>query len=133
MDLQTQGRRQGRGSDDAARQQQRPTRRREWPPPPQQRMPITAAETWKAVAAGAATEAKLLLEPVSIYISLATQKLYVRRNTHAPARDGGGEVFDSSIEAADHNPRSRERIGTHIFTAVAGTTDSGIPVDRGHH
>src|SRR5690242_9586817 len=41
-----------------------------------------AAETKKADAAKAASEAKLALEPVSVYISRATQKLYVRRNTH---------------------------------------------------
>src|SRR5262245_58503775 len=52
-----------------------------------------AAETKNAATAKAASEAKLALEPVSIYISRATQKLYVRRNTHKPAPDGGGEVF----------------------------------------
>ena len=57
-----------------------------------------AADDKKAAAAKAASEAKLALEPVSIYISRATQKLYVRRNTHKPAPDGGGEVFDSTIE-----------------------------------
>ena len=57
-----------------------------------------AAEKRKADLAKAASEAKLALEPVSIYISRATQKLYVRRNTHKPAPDGGGEVFDTSIE-----------------------------------
>jgi len=45
-----------------------------------------------------ATDAQLALEPVSVYISRATQKLYVRRNTHKPARDGGGEEFDTTIE-----------------------------------
>jgi len=34
---------------------------------------------------------------ISVYISRATQKLYVRRNTHKPWPDGG-EVFDASIE-----------------------------------
>src|SRR5258707_520469 len=43
-----------------------------------------AAETRKADAAKAASEAKLALDPVSVYISRATQKLYVRRNTHKP-------------------------------------------------
>ena len=38
-----------------------------------------AAQTKKADTAKAASEAKLALEPVSIYISRATQKLYVRR------------------------------------------------------
>ena len=47
-----------------------------------------AAETKKAATAKAASEAKLALEPVSIYISRATQKLYVRRNTHKPWPDG---------------------------------------------
>src|SRR6266513_1259951 len=43
-----------------------------------------AAQTRKADTAKAALEAKLALEPVSVYISRATQKLYVRRNTHKP-------------------------------------------------
>ena len=45
---------------------------------------VKAAETKKAATAKAASEAKLALEPVSVYISRATQKLYVRRNTHKP-------------------------------------------------
>ena len=57
-----------------------------------------AADKKKADLVKAAADAKLALEPVSIYISRATQKLYVRRNTHKPAPDGGGEVFDTSIE-----------------------------------
>src|SRR5665811_1399339 len=60
-----------------------------------------AAETKKAATAKAATEGKLALEPVSIYISRATQKLYVRRNTHKPWPDGG-EVFDATIEAVSY-------------------------------
>ena len=47
-----------------------------------------AAETKKDAAATAASEAKLAFEPVSVYISRATQKLYVRRNTHQPWPDG---------------------------------------------
>ena len=43
-----------------------------------------AAETKKAATAKAALDAKLAVVPVSIYISRATQKLYVRRNTHKP-------------------------------------------------
>jgi hypothetical protein len=38
---------------------------------------IEAAETKKASTAKAANEAKLALEPVSIFISRATQKLFV--------------------------------------------------------
>jgi lipoprotein-anchoring transpeptidase ErfK/SrfK len=78
-----------------------------------------AAEIKKATAAKAAGEAKLALEPVSIYISRATQKLYVRRNTHKPAPDGGGEVFDSSIEVPLTIRNPDRPIGTHVFTAVA--------------
>ena len=84
-----------------------------------------AAETKKAAAAKAASEAKLALEPVSIYISRATQKLYVRRNTHKPAPDGGGEVFDASIEVPVTIRNPDKRIGTHVFTAVA-RNDGGL-------
>ena len=78
-----------------------------------------AAETKKAAAAKAALEAKLALEPVSIYISRATSKLYVRRNTHKPAPDGGGTVYDSTIEVPITIRDPFRPIGTHVFTAVA--------------
>ncbi|MEI8277247.1 MAG: L,D-transpeptidase, partial [Hyphomicrobiales bacterium] len=84
-----------------------------------------AAETRKAASAKAATEAKLALEPVSIYISRATRKLYVRRNTHKPAPDGGGEVFDTSIEVPVTIRNPEKRIGTHVFTAMA-RNDAGL-------
>ena len=84
-----------------------------------------AAETRKATTAKAALEAKLALEPVSIYISRATQKLYVRRNTHKPAPDGGGEVFDFSIEVPVTIRNPEKRIGTHVFTAM-GRNDAGL-------
>ena len=51
-----------------------------------------AAEARKADADKLAKEAKLALEPVSVYISRATQKLYVRRNTHKPAPDEIGRA-----------------------------------------
>lgn len=84
-----------------------------------------AAEIRKAATVKAASEAKLALEPVSIYISRATQRLYVRRNTHKPAPDGGGEVFDATIEVpvAIRNPD--KPIGTHVFTAMA-RSDAGL-------
>jgi lipoprotein-anchoring transpeptidase ErfK/SrfK len=85
-----------------------------------------AAEAKKVDTAKAATEAKLLVEPVSVYISRATQKLYVRRNTHKPAPDGGGEVFDSSIEVPITIRDPDKPIGTHIFTAVAKTDAGGL-------
>jgi len=78
-----------------------------------------AAERKRAETAKAASDAKLALEPVSIYISRATKKLYVRRNTHKPARDGGGEVFDTSIEVPVTISNPDKRIGTHVFTAMA--------------
>jgi hypothetical protein len=86
---------------------------------------IKAAQTRKADTAKAAREASLALEPVSIYISRATQKLYVRRNTHKPAPDGGGEVFDFSIEVPVTIRNPDRPIGTHVFTAVA-RNDSGL-------
>ena len=84
-----------------------------------------AAATKKADTAKAATEAKLALEPVSIYISRATRKLYVRRNTHKPAPDGGGEVFDTSIEVPVTIRDPDKRIGTHVYTAMA-RSNSGL-------
>ena len=77
-----------------------------------------AAEARKAATVKAATEAKLALEPVSIYISRATQKLYVRRNTHKRWPDGG-EVFDASIEVPVTIRDPDRPIGTHVFTAMA--------------
>ena len=84
-----------------------------------------AAETKKAETAKAALEAKLALEPVSVYISRATQKMYVRRNTHKPAPDGGGEVFDTTIEVPITIRDPGKPIGTHVFTAMA-RNDAGL-------
>ena len=84
-----------------------------------------AAEVKKTASAKAATDAKLALEPVSIYISRATRKLYVRRNTHKPAPDGGGEVFDSTIEVPVTIRDPEKPIGTHVFTAMA-RNDAGL-------
>ena len=89
------------------------------PDPAAAKEAVKLAETRKAAAAKAAMDAKLALEPVSIYISRATQKLYVRRNTHKPAPDGGGEVFDSTIEVPVAIRDPGKPIGTHVFTAVA--------------
>lgn len=94
-----------------------------------------AAATRKADAVKAATDAKLALEPVSVYISRATQKLYVRRNTHKPAPDGGGEVFDTSIEVPVTIRNPDQPLGTHIFTAMAkndtGLRWSVVSIDEG--
>jgi hypothetical protein len=94
-----------------------------------------AAQAKKADTAKAATDAKLALEPVSIYISRATQTLYVRRNTHKPAPDGGGEVFDATIEVPVTIRDPDQPIGTHIFTAMApgdaGLRWTAVTIDNG--
>jgi hypothetical protein len=84
-----------------------------------------AVHTRKADTAKVAREASLAIEPVSIYISRTTQKLYVRRNTHKPAPDGGGEVFDFSIEVPVTIRNPERPIGTHVFTAMA-RNDAGL-------
>jgi hypothetical protein len=93
-----------------------------------------AAEIKKADTAKAAEEASLSLEPVSIYISRATQKLYVRRATHRPVPDGG-EVFDASIEIPVKIRNPDKPIGTHVFTAMAregaGLRWSAVTIDDG--
>jgi hypothetical protein len=93
-----------------------------------------AAQTRKADTAKAASEAKLALEPVSVYISRATQKLYVRRNTHKEWPDGG-EVFDATIEVPVTIRDPEQPIGTHIFTAVArngaGLRWTAVTIDTG--
>jgi L,D-transpeptidase catalytic domain len=95
---------------------------------------VKAAETRKADAAKAAGDARLALEPVSIYISRATQRLYVRRATRKPVPDGG-EVFDATIEAPVKIRNPERRIGTHVFTAMArndaGLRWSVVTIDNG--
>ena len=83
-----------------------------------------AAERRKADTAKAANEAKLALEPASIFISRATQKLYVRRNTHKRLPDGG-EMFDATIEVPVTIRDPDKRIGTHVFTALS-RNDAGL-------
>ena len=43
----------------------------------------------------------------------------MRRNTHKPAPDGGGIVFDATIEVPVTIRNPERPIGTHVFTAVA--------------
>jgi hypothetical protein len=93
-----------------------------------------AAEAKKAATAKAALEAKLALEPVSVYISRATQKLYVRRNTHKELPDGG-EMFDATIEVPITIRNPDKPIGTHVFTAMArnnaGLRWAAVTIDEG--
>ena len=59
----------------------------------------------------------------------------MRRNTHKPAPDGGGEVFDFSIEVPVAIRDPEKRIGTHVFTAMArndaGLRWSAVTIDSG--
>jgi lipoprotein-anchoring transpeptidase ErfK/SrfK len=73
----------------------------------------TAAEARRVDAAKAAREAKLALEPVSVFISRKTQRLYVRRGFDA--------VIDVPVTIRDPD----KAIGTHVFTAVA-RADAGL-------
>jgi hypothetical protein len=72
-----------------------------------------AAEAKRAETAAAARDAKLALEPVSVFISRKTKKLYVRRGVQA--------TIEVPITIRDPD----KPIGTHIFTAMA-RTDSGL-------
>ena len=65
-----------------------------------------AADAEKAAATAAAREAKLKLSPVSIFISLKTQRLYVRQGTEP--------ILDMPVTIREPD----KPIGTHIFTAV---------------
>jgi hypothetical protein len=95
---------------------------------------VKEAETKKVATAKAANEAKLALEPASIFISRAKQKLYVRRNTHRRWPDGG-EVFDATIEVPVTIRNPDKPIGTHVFTAMArndaGLRWTAVTIDNG--
>jgi L,D-transpeptidase catalytic domain len=72
-----------------------------------------AAETTRTAAVKAAREAARELEPVSIFISRKTQRLYVRR--------GFEPILDAPVTIRDAD----QPIGTHVFTAVA-RSDAGL-------
>jgi hypothetical protein len=82
-----------------------------------------AAEDKRADAAKAAREAKLALAPVSVFISRATQKLYVRRG------------FEATQEVPVTIRDPEKPIGTHVFTAVArgegGLRWTEVTIDSG--
>jgi lipoprotein-anchoring transpeptidase ErfK/SrfK len=90
----------------------------------QQKAAARAEEARKLLdIAKAARDAKLALVPVSVFISRATQKLYVRRNTQERLPDAG-ELFDAiEFPVTIRNPS--QPIGTHVITAVANT-DAGL-------
>jgi L,D-transpeptidase-like protein len=70
---------------------------------------VAKAENARAVAAEAARKAALDLEPVSVFISRKTQRLYVRQAFQP--------ILDSPVTIRDAD----RPIGTHVFTAIAGT------------
>ena len=92
------------------------------------------AEAKRIEAVNAATAAKLAGEPVAIYISRATHKLYVRRDTHKKWPDGG-ELYDFSQEYPVTIKDPDKPLGTHIFTAVArdggGLRWTEVSIDNG--
>ena len=93
-----------------------------------------AAEAKQIETAKAATDAKLASEPVAIFISRATHKLYVRRDTHKKWPDGG-ELYDFSQEFPVTIKDPDKPLGTHIFTAVAraegGLRWTEVSIDNG--
>jgi hypothetical protein len=93
-----------------------------------------AAEAKRIEIAKAAADAKLAGEPVSIFISRATHKLYVRRDTHKKWPDGG-ELYDFSQEFPVTIKDPDKPLGTHIFTAVArddgGLRWTEVSIDNG--
>jgi hypothetical protein len=93
-----------------------------------------AAEAKRIDTAKAAADAKLAGEPAAIFISRATQKLYVRRDTHKKWPDGG-ELYDFSQEFPITIKDPDKPIGTHIFTAVARDGDglhwTEVSIDNG--
>jgi len=81
------------------------------------------AEAKRIETAKVAKDAKLALEPVSVFISRSTRKIYVRRDTHKLEPDGG-ERFET-LEFPINIENAGKPIGTHIFTAIA-RTDAGL-------
>jgi len=81
------------------------------------------AEAKRADAAKAARDAKLALEPVSVFISRTTQRLYVRRG------------FEATLEVPVTIRNPDKPIGTHVFTAVAraegGLRWTAVTIDSG--
>jgi hypothetical protein len=81
------------------------------------------AEAKRADAAKAVREAKVGLEPISVFISRQTQKLYVRRGYEA--------ILEVPVTIRDQD----RPIGTHVFTAVArageGLRWTAVTIDSG--
>ena len=84
---------------------------------------LKTAETKRTETTAAARDAKLALEPVSVFISRKTKKLYVRRG------------FASTIEVPIAIRDPDKPIGTHVFTAMARNGDglrwTAVTIDDG--
>jgi hypothetical protein len=84
---------------------------------------LKAAEAKRTETTAAARDAKLALEPVSVFISRAAKKLYVRRG------------FASTIEVPLTIRDPDKPIGTHVFTAMARNGDglrwTAVTIDNG--
>src|SRR5262244_3062185 len=79
------------------------------------RAAAVAAEAVRVAAAEAAQEASRELEPVSMFVSRQSQRLYVRRAFEP--------IWESPVTILDAD----RPIGTHVFTAVARTnSDAGM-------
>ena len=123
----TSSRRQPQGprSCDAARHA-KPTRRRS---STRLRRPRSAKAAETAADTAKARDAKLALVPVSVFISRATQKLYVRRNTQERLPDAG-EMFDAiEFPVTIRNPEPADR---HACDHGGGEHRRGSALDRGH-
>jgi lipoprotein-anchoring transpeptidase ErfK/SrfK len=70
-----------------------------------------AAETVRAAAADAASRAAHGLDPISVFISRKTQRIYVRQ--------GFQPMLESAVTIQDPD----RPIGTHVFTAMARSND----------
>jgi hypothetical protein len=74
----------------------------------------SAAEAARAPAAEAARAAARAREPVSVFISRKTQRLYVRR-AFEPVMESPVTIVDADLP-----------IGTHVFTAMGGNGDTDM-------
>jgi L,D-transpeptidase-like protein len=89
------------------------------------RAAAAAAEALRAAAAQAAEEATRELEPVSMFISRKTQRLYVRRAFQP--------IWESPVTIVDAD----RALGTHVFTALERTSSdrnmrwSAVTLDDG--
>jgi len=100
--------------------------RRSTQPPPQKKRPRRPRQGRPTPPMRRATRSSRS-RPVSVYISQRDAKSFTcGRNTHKPAPDGGGEVFDCDHRGPRHNPQSR-RADRHACVYGDGAhNDAGL-------